>query len=147
MVKNKEKLHELLAMSVRCSLKWIEIVNNEFGPTMAGFADPASSMNLISAAQFREFSKPHLRDLLAGFKRITGRVPGTHICGRTKAIWGDLVELGIPSFSVDNCEDLAKLKEAVEDKMSISGNVPPVKVMQNGTIDDVIASVQQCLIK
>ncbi|MEG1965449.1 MAG: uroporphyrinogen decarboxylase family protein [Oscillospiraceae bacterium] len=147
MVKNKEMVHELLSMSVRCSLKWLEIVTDEFGPTMAGFADPASSMNLISPTQFREFSKPHLQDLLAGFKRITGRIPGTHICGRTKAIWQDLVDLGIPSFSVDNCEDLSELKAAVGDKMAISGNVPPVQVMQNGTIDDVIQSVQQCLIK
>ena len=51
------------------------------------------------------------------------------------------------SFSVDNCEDLAELKAAIGDKVKISGNVPPVEVMKNGTIDDVIQSVQECLIK
>ena len=31
--------------------------------------------------------------------------------------------------------------------MTISGNVPPVEVMLNGSIDDVIESVRQCLLK
>ena len=31
--------------------------------------------------------------------------------------------------------------------MKISGNVPPVSVLKNGTIDDVIASVIDCLKK
>ena len=44
-------------------------------------------------------------------------------------------------------EDLAELKAAVGDKMKISGNVPPTTVLRNGTIDDVIESVKQCLIK
>ena len=39
------------------------------------------------------------------------------------------------------------MKEAVGDRMMILGNVPPVDVLKNGTIDDVIHSVQQCLIK
>jgi len=147
MIKNKEKVHELLDVSVRCSLKWVQMVKDEFGPTLAGFADPTSATNLISARQFREFCKPHLQDLLAGLKELMGRTPGTHICGKTKAIWQDLVDLGLPSFSVDNCEDLAELKAAVGDKMAISGNVPPVDVIRNGSIDDVIASVQECLIK
>jgi len=147
MIKNKDKLHDLIDLGVRCSIRWLEIVTEEFGPTMAGFAEPAASMSLISEKQFREFCKPHLKDLLEGFRRIMGRIPGTHICGKTKPIWPDLAELGFPSFSVDNCEDLAELKAALGDKMAISGNVPPVEVMRNGTIDDVIHSVQQCLIK
>lgn len=147
MIKRPDDVHRLLDLAVSASLDWLKIVKEEFGTCMAGFAEPAAANNLISAQKFREFGKPHLQELLAGMKELMGRTPGTHICGRTKAIWQDLAELGLPSFSVDNCEDLAELKAAVGDKMSISGNVPPVEVMRNGTIDDVIASVQQCLIK
>ncbi len=147
MLKNKAKVHELLDLSVHCSLKWLEAVIEELGPATASFSDPVSSMYLISERQFQEFCVPHLQDLLAGFKRLTGKIPGVHICGKTKPIWSYLSDLGMPSFSVDNCEDLQELKEAVGDRMMILGNVPPVDVLKNGTIDDVIHSVQQCLIK
>lgn len=145
--RNKEKAHELLDLSVRLSIKWLEIFAEEFGTPIAGFSDPVASMSMISAKQFREFSTPHLQDFLAGFKRVTGAVPGVHICGKTKPIWNDIVELGMPSFSVDNCEDLGELKNAIGDKIAISGNVPPVEVMRNGTIDDVIEAVKTCLRK
>ncbi|HIU43440.1 MAG TPA: uroporphyrinogen decarboxylase family protein [Candidatus Ventrousia excrementavium] len=147
MIRDKKNAHRLLDFAVQCTLKWVEYNCNEFGTIPVGLADPATSANLISDRMFREFSKPHMADLLAGIKKITGSVPGIHICGRTKHIWNDLAELGFPSFSVDNCEDLAELKQTVGDKMKISGNVPPTTVLRNGTIDDVIESVKQCLIK
>ncbi len=147
MIRDKKNAHRLLDFTVQCMLKWVQYNCDEFGIIPVALADPATSANLISERMFREFSKPHLQDLLAGIKKITGTVPGIHICGRTKHIWKDLAELGFPSFSVDNCEDLAELKQAVGDKMKISGNVPPTTVLRNGTIDDVIESVKQCLIK
>lgn len=147
MIKNPEKAHELLDLSVRLSIRWLEFFAEEFGAPMAGFSDPVSSMNLISPKQFREFCTPHLQDLLAGFKRVTGMVPGVHICGKTKPVWDEIASLGMPSFSVDNCEDLEELKLAIGDKMAISGNVPPVEVMRNGSIDDVIEAVKICLEK
>lgn len=110
-------------------------------------ADPATSTNLLSPKLFQRFSKPYIQKQLNGIKELTGTIPGVHICGHTKKIWNDIVEVGYPSFSVDNCEDLAELKAAIGDKVKISGNVPPVEVMKNGTIDDVIQSVQECLIK
>lgn len=39
------------------------------------------------------------------------------------------------------------MKAALGDTMRISGNVPPTTVLRNGTIDDVIESVKECLIK
>ena len=76
-----------------------------------------------------------------------GSRPGAHICGKTSPIWGDLADAGLFSFSIDNCEDLEKAKNAVGDRMRIAGNVPPVDVMREGTIDEVIASCRECLDK
>lgn len=147
MIKNKEKLHELLDYSVKCNLAWVQALKDEFGIVGVGLADPATSTSLISEKQFDEFTTPHMKDLLEGIVKITGREPGLHICGKTKAIWHKLSDIGFKTFSVDNYEDLEELKLAVGDKMSISGNVPPVEVLKNGSIDDVIESVRQCLLK
>lgn len=147
MIRDKENAHRLLDFCVDCNLKWVKYVSGIFGNVKFSISDPASAGNLISAKMFREFSKPHLKRMIDGIKEITGTIPGLHICGKTKAIWQDLAELKFPSFSVDNCEDLSELKAAVGNTMTIVGNVPPTTVLRNGTIDDVIMSVKECLIK
>lgn len=147
MIKNKAKVHELLDMSVRCNLRWVQMMLDVCGKTSVSVADPAASMYLISERQFKEFCMPHLQDLLAGIQKLTGKRPGMHICGRTKPIWPYLAELELPSFSVDNCEDLGELKEVLGDKMLLIGNVPPVEVFGRGTPEDVIASVISCISK
>ena len=147
MIQNKENAHRLLDFSVECNLKWIKYNINMFGRIPISISDPGSACNLISLRMFREFSKPHLEKMVSGIKELIGSIPGIHICGKTKAIWNDLAELGFSSFSVDNCEDLTELKATIGDKMTISGNVPPTTVLKNGTIDDVVESVKECLIK
>lgn len=145
--KNPEKLKELIALGVDNSLKWVEVFTKEFGPATASISDPVTCTDIISRSQFEEFSFPELKRLVSGLKDITGLKPSLHICGHTKGIWEDLKELEISSFSVDDCEDLAEVCEALGNHLSIVGNVPPVDVLRNGSIDDVINSVKNCIRK
>lgn len=147
MTKDKENVHRLLNFCVDSTLKWFEYNINEFGQMGVALCDPAASGNLISKKTYLEFSKPYTKKLLDGIKKLTGTTPGIHICGKTKHIWNDLIDLEFPSFSVDDCEDLAQLKNTVGKKIHIIGNVSPTKVLRFGTIDDVINAVQECLIK
>ena len=45
-------------------------------------------------------------------------------------------------LSVDNCENMLDFQRIVGDRMFLTGNVPPVDVMRNGSIDDVIEAVK-----
>ena len=145
--KNPEMLHKLLNLTVECSLKWFEAFYHEFGPVGTNFSDPVTCMDVISKKQFDEYSLPYIKKLIDGTESIMGSRPGAHICGKTSPIWKDLADAGLFSFSIDNCEDLSEAKEAVGDRMRIAGNVPPVDVMKEGTIDEVIASCRECLEK
>ena len=145
--KNPQMLHKLLDLTVECSLRWFEAFCREFGPVGTNFSDPVTCMDVISKKQFDEYSLPYIKKLIDGTEKIMGSRPGAHICGKTSPIWRDLADAGLFSFSIDNCEDLAVAKEAVGDRMRIAGNVPPVDVMKEGTIDDVIASCKECLEK
>lgn len=145
--KNPEMLHRLLDLTVECSLKWFEAFCHEFGPVGTNFSDPVTCMDVISKKQFDEYSLPYIKKLIEGTEKIMGTRPGAHICGKTSPIWKDLADAGLFSFSIDNCEDLSEAKETVGGRMRIAGNVPPVDVMKEGTIDDVIASCRECLKK
>lgn len=146
-VKNPDMLMRLLDLVVICSLKWFQAFHNEFGTVGTSFSDPVTCMDVISKKQFDKYSLPYLKKLIDGTNEIMGARPGAHICGKTSSIWNDLADAGLFSFSVDNCEDLAIAKEVVGDRMQLAGNVPPVDVMLNGTIDDVISSCVECMQK
>lgn len=145
-VKNKANLHKLLKYTVKCMLRYTEVVYKECGSNVS-LAEPVASSNLISLTQFKEFVKPYLEEFVLGVKEITGSAPSIHICGKTKDRWQDLVDVGLSAFSVDNCEDLEEVKKAIGNSMGISGNVPPVEIMRNGSINDVMESVKECILK
>ena len=95
----------------------------------------------------KEFSYPYLKDLTSRLRKLNGIKPDLHICGHTKRQWEDLKDFDIEFFSVDNCHDLEECKIAIENKLALLGNLPPVDVMKNGSIDDVIEAVKTCIKK
>ncbi len=145
-IKNKENLHRLLDFITECNLAYVKAVYREYG-LVCGIGDPLSSENLISPKQFEEVVEPYLRKTIDGIYKITGQKPSLHICGKTKSIWPKLADMNISTFSVDNCEDMGELKEAMGDKVCIVGNIDPVSIIRNGTIEDVYASVKSCIEK
>ena len=56
-------------------------------------------------------------------------------------------QLKVANFSVDNMEDLAAARDIMGPHFGLMGNVAPVDVMLNGSIDDVIETCKQCIIK
>lgn len=145
--KDPEKLKELIALGVDNSLRWVEAFTKEIGKAPASISDPVTCTDLLSKKQFEEFSLPELKRLASGLKEITGSAPSIHICGHTKGLWPYLKEIGVSSFSVDNCEDLAELREEIGHEMTIVGNIPPVDILKNGSIEEVIESVKECIKK
>lgn len=85
--KNKEKLKELLELSLELNIEWVKAFTSEFGKTRFHIADPVSSLNLISIKQYEEFSKPYFSRLVDKIREITGIKPQIHICGKSKKMW------------------------------------------------------------
>jgi uroporphyrinogen decarboxylase len=70
---------------------------------------------------------------------------GIHICGYTRDRWQEVVDAGVSSFWVDNCESLRELKEAYGDRIAISGNVVPVDVLRDGTPAEIEGNIKRCI--
>ncbi|MDR2132767.1 MAG: uroporphyrinogen decarboxylase family protein [Clostridiales Family XIII bacterium] len=112
-----------------------------------GIMDPVSSNVVISAKDFRRFSKPYITRLFEVMTRISGKKPALHICGDTRKILRDIPETGAASFSVDNFMDLEHVKHEIGDRIPIIGNVKPTETMLLGTPADVDADLKQCFRK
>mgnify|MGYP000915207821 CR=1 FL=1 len=107
--------------------------------------DSFSSCTLISPNYFRSFVKPYLRRIADWQIRNIGSAGNLHICGETKAIWQDMLELGFGSISLDNCMSMKEAKEVLGPHVALKGNVKPVETMLHGTVQEVYAECKQCI--
>ncbi|CAK7086900.1 uroporphyrinogen decarboxylase family protein [Tissierella sp.] len=145
MLKYPDKVHILMEIVTESNNRFIEKAA-ELGVGM-GLSDPVSSTSLISVKQFNEFSAPYIKKNVDKMKSLTGRSISIHICGKSKGIWESVMDTGISSFSIDNVEDLQDAKEIMGNRITISGNVPPVDIMQKGTREDVLRAAKECIRK
>jgi uroporphyrinogen decarboxylase len=99
-------------------------------------ADPTASGDLISRKQFEKFAVPYLKKFTdwAKSKNVHTLV---HICGNTTDRLDLFPLTGASCISLDHKTDIAKAKETLHGKMCFGGNVDPVKIMLNGTVQDV----------
>ena len=98
--------------------------------------EPTASGDLISRKQFEQFVLPQIREF-TGWAKMKGANTILHICGNTT----DRLDLypftGASCMSLDHKTDMAKAKEVLYGKMCFAGNVDPVKVLLQGTAQEV----------
>ena len=144
-VKHKEQVRKLLQYSTDCVVKCCEDLHRKLG---IGFtlSEPMGSRDLLSKRQFKEFFVPYIKQAVERMNKFQGST-GIHICGHTRDRWEEVIGTGISGFWVDNCESIQELKEYYGDKVAISGNVPPVDVLKNGTFEEIDQAIKKCIIE
>jgi uroporphyrinogen decarboxylase len=103
---------------------------------LISIADPTASGDLISKKQFEKFALPYLKKLTdwAQSKNVHTLV---HICGNTTDRLDLFPLTGASCISLDHKTDIAKAKETLHGKMCFAGNVDPVNIMLQGSVNDV----------
>lgn len=140
-VRAPEKLMNLLDFMVECNLAFVKAMYETNGIS-CGIGDPLTSSTLINPKQFQRMIFPALQKLVDGIYKITGEKPSLHICGKSRENWESIKTLNISTFSLDNCEDLEMAKKVFGDKVLLIGNVDPVSVVRNGTIEEIYENVR-----
>lgn len=103
---------------------------------LISLADPTASGDLISRKQFEKFAAPALKKFTDWAKSKNAHTL-VHICGNTTDRLDLFPQTGASCISLDHKTDIAKAKEVLHGKMCFGGNVDPVKVMLNGSVQDV----------
>lgn len=109
-------------------------------------ADPTASGDLISRKQFEKFAVPYLKKF-TDWARSKGVHTLVHICGNTTDRLDLFPMTGASCISLDHKTDIAKAREVLHGKMCFGGNVDPVKVMLNGTAQDVETACKDIIAK
>ena len=99
-------------------------------------ADPTASGDLISKKQFERFALPYLKKF-TDWARAKGAHTLLHICGNTTDRLDLFPATGASCISLDHKTDIVKASEVLHGKMCFGGNVDPVHIMLNGSVQDV----------
>lgn len=99
-------------------------------------ADPTASGDLISKKQFEKFAVPALKRF-TDWAKSKNAYTLVHICGNTTDRLDLFPQTGASCISLDHKTDIAKAKEALHGKMCFAGNIDPVHIMLEGSVDDV----------
>lgn len=142
-VKDKEGAHKLMQYCTDCIVELCRDLNKRLGIRFM-LSEPMGAKDLISRKQFREFFLPYFAQAVKRMNEFQGAT-SAHMCGKTRDRWDDVIDTGISNFWVDNCESLRDLKENYGDRIGITGNVPPVDVLRNGTVQQIEECIRKCI--
>lgn len=108
----------------------------EAGADVITMNDAAASGDILSAQQYEEHALPSETGM-ALRARFGGARSVLHICGHTDHLLPSIKGSGATALSVDQCMDLVKVKEALEGRMALIGNVSPTEALLFGTPETV----------
>lgn len=96
-----------------------------------------SPAGLLGPRLYREFALPYERRLIAELKSATGKPVSLHICGNATPILADMATSGADVLELDHQVDLANACRIVGPEIALWGNLDPVGVLQQGSVEQV----------
>ncbi len=111
------------------------------GAELIGVGDAAAS--LVGPKIYEEFVWPYEKRMMDTLHAMGTRTR-LHICGNTRPILGLLGKLGCDIIDLDSLAPLDEGRAAMGPHQVLLGNVDPVRVVRNGTPEEVYAAVAEC---
>ncbi len=111
------------------------------GADLIGIGDPAAS--LVGPQIYEEFVWPCQKRLVDGLQ-AAGALVRLHICGDTRRILKGMARLGCEIVDIDARTPLSEARREMGPRQVLLGGMDPVRILQNGTAQQVAAAVAEC---
>ncbi len=113
----------------------------EAGADAIIIGEAGCSGDLISHKTYRDLIAPYHTELCSAVSAPTI----LHICGKSTRHTQFIGSTGTTAYNFDEGVDIATAHTHLDGKVALTGSVPTVKVLLNGTPDDVYRSAIECL--
>jgi len=133
-------IHELFEFVIEMELKFAK-AQIEAGIDLMGVGDAAAS--LVGPKIYEEFIWPYEKRLVDGLHEM-GTAVRLHICGDTRAILDGMGRLGCEMVDLDFPCPVGMGREKMGPDQVLCGNINPVSVLQDGSVQDVHEALEQC---
>jgi uroporphyrinogen decarboxylase len=134
--KKPDFVHKVTEFATNLLIHLYEPVVSNGTLDVISLADPTASGDLISKKQFETFALPYLKKF-TDWARSKNAHTLVHICGNTTDRLDLFPQTGASCISLDHKTDIAKAKELLHGKMCFAGNIDPVNIMLQGSVQDV----------
>jgi uroporphyrinogen decarboxylase len=134
--KKPEFVHKVTDFATDLLIHLYEPIVSDGTLEVISLADPTASGDLISKKQFETFALPYLKKFTDWAKSKNAHTL-VHICGNTTDRLDLFPQSGASCISLDHKTDIAKAKDTLHGKMCFAGNVDPVNIMLQGSVQDV----------
>jgi MtaA/CmuA family methyltransferase len=114
----------------------------EAGADIIGVGDAAAS--LVGPKTYQRFVQPWECRLIAGIQSAGARVR-LHICGNTRRILAEMGRTGPDIVDLDSLSPMQEARAAMGSQQVLLGNIDPVRVLRDGSPDDVRRATLGCL--
>ena len=111
------------------------------GADLIGIGDPAAS--LVGPRLYDEFVWPFQKRLVDSL-HAAGAFVRLHICGNTRRTLARMGRLGCDIVDIDSMVSLADARTAVGPRQILLGGIDPVRILQDGSPEDVMRAVEAC---
>ncbi len=142
--KKPDLVHKVVDFATDLLIHLYEPLVSDGSLDLLSIADPTASGDLISKKQFEKFALPYLKKL-TDWARSKNAHTLVHICGNTTDRLDLFPLTGASCISLDHKTDIAKAKELLHGKMCFAGNIDPVKIMLQGTVQEVEDACKQVI--
>ena len=112
----------------------------EAGVDTVGIGDAIASQ--VDPGTYERLIQPREKRLVEGL-REAGVLVKLHICGNITHLLPGIADLAVDILDVDHMVDLGQVREAVGDRVVITGNMDPVEVLLNGNPDRIRDAVRR----
>jgi len=113
----------------------------EAGIDIMGVGDAAAS--LVGPRIYEEFVLPYEQKMVDGLHALGTKVR-LHICGNIGRILTPVGQLGCDMVDIDSMVSLTSAREEMGPEQVLAGNIDPVAVLRNGTVESITAAITQC---
>jgi MtaA/CmuA family methyltransferase len=137
---DREFVHELFEFVLELELNFAK-AQMESGAELIGVGDAAAS--LVGPKIYEDFVWPFEKRMMESLRAMGARTR-LHICGNTRPILGLMGQLGCDIVDLDWMAPLAEARAAMGPAQVLLGNIDPVRVVCNGTPEEVYDAVAEC---
>ena len=117
----------------------------ENGVDAAYLPDPTSSGSLVDGATLEEYCAPHLKKMIASYKKDFDAPSYIHVCGESAPVAEAVSKLGAAVFSFDYMTDIREIRGLMGDKIILAGHLDPMNVTWMGTPELVLEKSKKCI--
>lgn len=140
LITNPEYVHSIMALLTPLAARYAN-AQVEAGADAITVGEASCSGDLISPHTYRDFIAPYHKKLCSEINAPTI----LHICGKSTRHTAYIAETGASAYSFDEGVDISVARQFLAGKVALVGYVPTIKVLLNGTPEEVFQASLDCL--